>query len=48
LKGSGVGLWLSSSIVQEHGGYIRARSCSRPSKSGTCLSVVLPCRATSD
>jgi two-component system NtrC family sensor kinase len=47
LKGSGVGLWLSSSIVQQHGGYIRARSCSRPSKSGTCLSVVLPCRATS-
>jgi two-component system, NtrC family, sensor kinase len=48
LKGSGVGLWLSSSIVQEHGGYIRARSCARRSASGTCLSVVLPCRAKSD
>jgi two-component system, NtrC family, sensor kinase len=46
LKGSGVGLWLSSSIVQEHGGYIRARSCIRRSESGTYLSVVLPCRAT--
>jgi two-component system, NtrC family, sensor kinase len=48
LKGSGVGLWLSSSIVQEHGGYIRARSCTRRSESGTYLSVVLPCKATSD
>jgi two-component system NtrC family sensor kinase len=47
LKGSGVGLWLSSSIVQEHGGYIRARSCTRQSESGTYLSVVLPCRVTS-
>lgn len=46
LKGSGVGLWLSSSIVQEHGGHIRARSCTRFSSSGTCLSVVLPCRST--
>ena len=47
LKGSGVGLWLSSSIVQEHGGYIRARSCTGRIGSGTYLSVVLPCRATS-
>jgi two-component system, NtrC family, sensor kinase len=46
LKGSGVGLWLSSSIVQEHGGYIRARSCTRQTESGTYLSVVLPCRPT--
>jgi two-component system NtrC family sensor kinase len=47
LKGSGVGLWLSSSIVQEHGGYIRARSCTGRIGSGTSLSVVLPCRTTS-
>ena len=45
LKGSGVGLWLSSSIVQEHGGHIRARSCTRSPRSGTCLSVVLPLRS---
>jgi two-component system, NtrC family, sensor kinase len=47
LKGSGVGLWLSSSIVQEHGGYIRARSCTGRIESGTYMSVVLPCRTTS-
>jgi two-component system NtrC family sensor kinase len=47
LKGSGVGLWLSASIVQEHGGYIRARSCTGRIESGTYLSVVLPCRAKS-
>jgi signal transduction histidine kinase len=42
LKGSGVGLWLSSTIVQEHHGSIQVRSCTNPSKSGTCVSVVLP------
>ncbi|WP_158752211.1 ATP-binding protein [Acidobacterium sp. S8] len=43
LRGSGIGLWLSSTIVQEHHGYIRVRSSTRPSGSGTCVSVVLPC-----
>ena len=43
LKGSGVGLWLSTSIVQQHGGRLRVRSCVRPEQSGTCLSVLLPC-----
>jgi two-component system NtrC family sensor kinase len=42
LKGSGIGLWLSSTIVQEHRGRIQVRSCTRPSASGTCVSVVLP------
>jgi two-component system NtrC family sensor kinase len=42
LKGSGIGLWLSNSIVQEHHGRIRVRSSSRASKSGTCISVILP------
>jgi two-component system NtrC family sensor kinase len=42
LKGSGVGLWLSSSIVHEHGGRIQVRSSTRFSHSGTCMSVLLP------
>ena len=43
LKGSGVGLWLSASIVHQHGGRLRVRSSTRLSGSGTCLSVLLPC-----
>jgi two-component system NtrC family sensor kinase len=43
LKGSGIGLWLSASIVQQHGGTLRVRSCTHLSGSGTCLSAVLPC-----
>jgi two-component system NtrC family sensor kinase len=42
LKGSGVGLWLSSSIVHEHGGHLRVRSSTQQPRSGTCMSVVLP------
>lgn len=43
LKGSGVGLWLSATIVREHRGRIQIRSSTNASKSGTCFSVVLPC-----
>jgi signal transduction histidine kinase len=42
LKGSGIGLWLSSTIVHGHGGNLRVRSTALPSRSGTCLSVLLP------
>jgi signal transduction histidine kinase len=42
LKGSGIGLWLSSTIVQEHRGRIQLRSSTNPKHSGTCLSVTLP------
>ena len=42
LKGSGVGLWLSSTIVHEHHGRLRVRSSTRPPRTGTCISVMLP------
>jgi signal transduction histidine kinase len=42
LKGTGIGLWLSSTIVQEHRGRIQIRSSNRPGQSGTCTSVHLP------
>jgi two-component system, NtrC family, sensor kinase len=44
LKGSGVGLWLSSTIVQEHRGRIQVRSSTELGRSGTCFSVYLPSR----
>ncbi|WP_263359868.1 ATP-binding response regulator [Acidicapsa ligni] len=43
LKGSGIGLWLSANIVQEHRGRITVRSCHASLNSGTCFTVVLPC-----
>jgi two-component system NtrC family sensor kinase len=42
LKGTGIGLWLSSTIVQEHRGRIQIRSNTQEKRSGTCLSVLLP------
>ncbi len=42
LRGSGIGLWLSLAIVQEHKGLIKIRSSTQPSHSGTCISVLLP------
>jgi signal transduction histidine kinase len=41
LKGSGVGLWLSSNIVQQHRGRIVVKSRTT-GRSGTCVSVLLP------
>ena len=42
LKGTGVGLWLSSSIVHEHRGRIQVKSSTQPGRSGSCISVFLP------
>ena len=40
--GTGLGLWVSKSIVQKHEGFIQVRSSVRPGKSGTVFSVFLP------
>jgi two-component system, NtrC family, sensor kinase len=45
LRGSGIGLWLSNTIVQEHRGKIQVRSCTCPPATGTCVSVLLPCES---
>jgi signal transduction histidine kinase len=44
LKGSGLGLWVSKTLVVKHRGTIRFRSCSRIRKSGTTFEVYLPSR----
>jgi signal transduction histidine kinase len=41
-QGTGLGLWVSSGIVHQHGGSIRVRSCVQGRNTGTCFSVFLP------
>ena len=41
-KGTGLGLWLSQSIVRRHGGTMRVRSSTAVGRQGTCFSVFLP------
>jgi signal transduction histidine kinase len=41
-RGTGLGLWVSSGIVQKHEGSIRVHSSTRSGQSGTCFSVFLP------
>jgi PAS domain S-box-containing protein len=40
--GTGIGLWVSRTIVQKHGGTLRLHSSIRPGRNGTCFSVFLP------
>ena len=42
LRGSGLGLWVSKSLVMKHEGTIRFRSSTRPQCSGTTFEVFLP------
>jgi len=41
-KGTGLGLWVTSGIVDKHGGWIRVRSSPQPGRSGTCFAVFFP------
>jgi len=40
--GTGLGLWVSQGIIQNHGGRVRVRSSQRPGRSGTVFSVFFP------
>ncbi len=42
LRGSGLGLWVSKSLIERHHGTIRFRSSERLGKSGTTFEVFLP------
>ena len=42
LKGSGLGLWVSRTLIIRHGGTIRFRSSTRTGASGTVFEVFLP------
>ena len=41
-RGTGLGLWLCHSIVEQHGGWIRVRSSVARERSGTVFTVFLP------
>lgn len=40
--GTGLGLWVTKSLVEKHGGYVRFRSSVKPGSSGSAFSVFLP------
>jgi PAS domain S-box-containing protein len=41
-KGTGLGLWVTSGLVQKHGGSIRLRTSTQPDRHGTVFSAFLP------
>ncbi len=40
--GTGLGLWVSRQLIQNHGGSIRFHTCTRPGQSGTAFSFTVP------
>ena len=41
-KGTGLGLWVVRGLVAKHEGTVRVRSSTRPGRSGTVISILLP------
>ena len=41
-NGTGLGLWITSGIVEHSGGMLRLRTVTRDGRSGTCFSVFFP------
>jgi len=47
IGGTGLGLWVSSEIVNRHHGKLRVRSTQKPGRSGTVFTMFLPYDAVS-
>jgi signal transduction histidine kinase len=45
MRGTGLGLWVSSEIVAKHGGTIRVKSSTRADRHGTVFCIYLPSKA---
>ncbi len=41
-RGTGLGLWVSNSIIERHGGTIQVRSRAEGKRTGTCMAIFLP------
>jgi signal transduction histidine kinase len=48
MRGTGLGLWVTSEIVEKHGGTIRVKSSTSPECHGTVFNVFLPAKAISE
>ena len=44
LNGTGLGLWISTGIVERHQGHLRVRSTDDPIRHGTVFTLFLPCK----
>ncbi len=47
-RGTGIGLWVSNTIIKKHGGNLRVHSSVRAGRSGTCFSVFLPLESVAE